>query len=176
MRMLRAVANARRTLRAGFTTVRNLGLFVQTGGFLLDVALMKAIDSGWIDGPRVVPPATPSRPTGGHLDPTMFEAFAPHVMPLTVEEGIANGVDEVRKAVRYQIKYGAKLIKVCASGGVMSHTGPGGRAAVLRRGAARRSPTRPTGAGCGSPRTPTATTAFEPRRGGHRLHRARLRS
>ena len=55
LRTLRAVANARRTLRAGFTTVRNLGLFVQTGGLLLDVALMKAIDFGWIDGPRVVP-------------------------------------------------------------------------------------------------------------------------
>src|SRR5207244_13363178 len=50
----------------------------------------------------------------------------PHVMPLTVEEGIANGVSEVRKAVRYQIKHGAELIKVCASGGVMSHTGPPG--------------------------------------------------
>jgi imidazolonepropionase-like amidohydrolase len=56
----------------------------------------------------------------------MFQAFAPHVLPLTVEEGIANGVSEVRKAVRYQIKYGAKVIKVCASGGVMSHTGPAG--------------------------------------------------
>src|SRR5207248_1189208 len=65
-------------------------------------------------------------PTGGHLDPTMFQAFAPHLMPLTVEEGIANGVDEVRKAVRYQIKHGAKVVKVCASGGVMSHTGPAG--------------------------------------------------
>ena len=50
-RMLRAVGNARRTLRAGFTTVRNLGLFVKTGGYLLDVALGKAIDAGWIDGP-----------------------------------------------------------------------------------------------------------------------------
>jgi imidazolonepropionase-like amidohydrolase len=47
-------------------------------------------------------------------------------LPLTVEEGVANGVSEVRKAVRYQIKYGAKVIKVCASGGVMSHTGPAG--------------------------------------------------
>ena len=56
----------------------------------------------------------------------MFQAFAPHVLPLTVEEGIANGVSEVRKAVRYQIKYGAKVIKVSASGGVMSHTGPAG--------------------------------------------------
>jgi imidazolonepropionase-like amidohydrolase len=126
LRTLRAVANARRTLRSGFTTVRNLGLFIQTNGLLLDVALMKAIDFGWIDGPRVVPAGHAISPTGGHLDPTMFQALAPHLMPLTVEEGIANGDAEVRKAVRYQIKYGAKLIKCCASGGVMSHTGPAG--------------------------------------------------
>src|SRR5271165_5059247 len=126
VRTLRAVANARRTLRAGFTTVRNLGLFIQTGGLLLDVALKKAIDHGWIEGPRVVPAGHAITPTGGHLDPTMFQAFAPHIMPLTVEEGIANGVSQVRQAVRYQIKYGAQVIKVCASGGVMSHTGPAG--------------------------------------------------
>jgi imidazolonepropionase-like amidohydrolase len=126
VRTLRAVANARRTLRAGFTTVRNLGLFIQTGGLLLDVALKNPIDLGWIDGPRVVPAGHAITPTGGHLDPTMFQAFAPHVLPLTVEEGIANGVSEIRKAVRYQIKHGAQLIKVCASGGVMSHTGPAG--------------------------------------------------
>lgn len=126
VRTLRAVANARRTLQAGFTTVRNLGLFVQTGGLLLDVALKKAIDLGWIEGPRVVPAGHAITPTGGHLDPTMFQAFAPHIMPLTLEEGIANGVDEVRKAVRYQIKHGAQVIKVCASGGIMSHTGPAG--------------------------------------------------
>src|SRR3954453_9421711 len=126
LKTLRGVANARRTLRSGFTTVRNLGLFVQTGGLLLDVALKKAIDFGWIDGPRVVPAGHAISPPGGHLDPTMFQALAPHVMPLTVEEGIANGVSEVRKAVRYQIKHGAQLIKVCASGGVMSHTGPAG--------------------------------------------------
>jgi imidazolonepropionase-like amidohydrolase len=125
-RTLRAVANGRRTLRAGFTTVRNLGLFVQTGGILLDVALMKAIDLGWVDGPRVVPAGHAISPTGGHLDPTMFQAFAPHVLPITVEEGVADGVSQVRRAVRYQIKYGARLIKCCASGGVMSHTGPAG--------------------------------------------------
>lgn len=126
VRTLRAVVNARRTLRSGFTTVRNLGLFVQTGGILLDVALKKAIDLGWVDGPRVVPAGHAISPTGGHLDPTMFQALAPNVLPLTVEEGVANGVDEVRKAVRYQIKYGAKVIKTCVSGGVMSHTGPAG--------------------------------------------------
>src|SRR5947208_8953249 len=126
VRTLRAVANARRTLRAGFTTVRNLGLFVQTGGLLLDVALRKAIDLGWIDGPRVIAAGHAITPTGGHLDPTMFQAFAPQIMQLTVEEGIANGVSEGRKAVRYQIKHGAQLIKVCASGGIMSHTGAAG--------------------------------------------------
>jgi imidazolonepropionase-like amidohydrolase len=126
VRTLRGVTNGGRTLRAGFTTVRNLGLFLQTNGILLDVALKKAIDLGWVDGPRVVPAGHAICPTGGHLDPTMFQAFAPHVLPLTVEEGIANGIDEVRKAVRYQIKHGAQVIKVCASGGVMSHTGPAG--------------------------------------------------
>ena len=125
-RVLRAVGNARRTLRAGFTTVRNLGLFVKTGGYLLDVALGKAIDAGWIDGPRIVPAGHAITPTGGHLDPTMFAAFIPGALELTVEEGIANGVDEIRKAVRYQIKHGAQLIKVCVSGGVMSLTGEAG--------------------------------------------------
>jgi imidazolonepropionase-like amidohydrolase len=126
LRVLRAVGNARRTLRAGFTTVRNLGLFLKTGGYLLDVALGKAIDAGWIAGPRIVPAGHAISPTGGHLDPTMFAGFAPGVLPISVEEGVANGVPEVRKAVRYQIKHGAQLIKVCASGGVMSLTGEPG--------------------------------------------------
>ncbi|MEX5631630.1 metal-dependent hydrolase family protein [Parafrankia sp. FMc2] len=126
LRMMRATQNARRTLRAGFTTVRNLGLFCKTSGYLLDVALMKAIDAGWIDGPRIVPAGHAITPTGGHLDPTMFGAFAPHVLKLTVEEGLANGVDEVRKAVRYQIKHGAQVIKMCGSGGAMTNTGSSG--------------------------------------------------
>jgi imidazolonepropionase-like amidohydrolase len=126
LRMLRAVGNARRTLRAGFTTVRNLGLFVKTGGYLLDVALAKAIDAGWIDGPRVIPAGHAITPTGGHLDPTTIAGMMPGVLTMTVEEGIADGVDQVRKAVRYQIKHGAKLIKICASGGVMSDSGAAG--------------------------------------------------
>jgi imidazolonepropionase-like amidohydrolase len=126
LKTLRGVVNARTTLLAGFTTVRNLGLFVQTGGLLLDVALMKAIDAGWIDGPRVVPAGHAITPTGGHLDPTMFQGLAPGIMPLSVEEGICDGVEQVRRAVRYQIKYGAQVIKVCASGGVMSLTGSPG--------------------------------------------------
>ena len=123
---LRATVNAKRTLRAGFTTVRNLGLFVKTGGYLLDVALAEASDRGWFDGPRIVPAGHAICPTGGHLDPSAQSGMAPHMMPLSVEEGIADGIDEVRKAVRYQIKHGAKLIKCCASGGVMTPTGPPG--------------------------------------------------
>jgi imidazolonepropionase-like amidohydrolase len=125
-RTLRATVNARKTLHAGFTTVRNLGLMVKTGGYLLDVALMRAIDQGWVEGPRIVPAGHAVTPYGGHLDPTVFQKLAPGIMPLSVGEGIANGVDEVRTCVRYQIRHGAQLIKISASGGVMSHsTAPG---------------------------------------------------
>jgi imidazolonepropionase-like amidohydrolase len=121
-RTLRGAVNARTTLLAGFTTVRNLGLMVKTGGYMLDVALQQAIDQGWFDGPRIVPAGHAITPYGGHLDPTVFQRLAPGIMPLSVAEGIANGVSEVRACVRYQIRHGAKVIKVSASGGVMSHS------------------------------------------------------
>jgi imidazolonepropionase-like amidohydrolase len=125
-RTLRATLNARQTLHAGFTTVRNLGLMVKTGGYLLDVALQRAIDQGWHEGPRIIPAGHAITPYGGHLDPRVFQRMAPGVMPLSIGEGIANGVDQVRECVRYQIRHGAQVIKVSASGGVMSHsTGPG---------------------------------------------------
>jgi imidazolonepropionase-like amidohydrolase len=125
-RALRGAVNCRTTLMAGFTTVRNLGLMVYTAGFLLDVDLAKAVDLGWFPGPRIVPAGHAITPTGGHLDPTMFQGLAPGIMPQSVEQGIANGVAEVRHAVRYQIKYGAKLIKISASGGVMSFSSAAG--------------------------------------------------
>jgi imidazolonepropionase-like amidohydrolase len=125
-RTLRATLNARKTLLAGFTTVRNLGLMVKTGGYLLDVALQRVIDQGWVDGPRIIPAGHAITPYGGHLDPRVFQRMAPGVMPVSVEEGIANGVAQVQECVRYQIRHGAKVIKVSASGGVMSHsTSPG---------------------------------------------------
>jgi imidazolonepropionase-like amidohydrolase len=125
-RTLRGTVNAQTTLLAGFTTVRNLGLMVKTGGYLLDVDLGRAIDQGWMPGPRVVSAGHAITPTGGHLEATMFQRLAPDIMPLSVEEGVANGVPEVRKAVRYQLKYGAGVIKISATGGVMSHsTGAG---------------------------------------------------
>ncbi len=125
-RTLRGAVNCNTTLLAGFTTVRNLGLMVYTAGFLLDVDLARAVDQGWFPGPRIFPAGHAITPTGGHLDPTMFQGLAPGIMPQSVESGIANGVAEVRKSVRYQMKYGAKLIKISASGGVMSFSSAAG--------------------------------------------------
>ena len=108
--------------------MRNLGLFVKTGGYLLDVAL------GAGDRPRLdrrarasCPAGHAITPTGGHLDPTMFQRLgARHHAAQRSRRASPTACAEVRKAVRYQIKYGAKLIKVSASGGVMSHSGPAG--------------------------------------------------
>ncbi len=116
---LRGARNARLTLLAGFTTVRDVGSFRG----LPDIALMRAIDSGLVDGPRMFPAGHAISITGGHCDIT---GFAPGVLEGGPEEGIADGVDEVLKAVRYQIKHGAKVIKVCATAGVLSFEGPVG--------------------------------------------------
>jgi imidazolonepropionase-like amidohydrolase len=109
---LRGVRNARLTLLAGFTTVRDVG----APGFA-DVSLMKAIDAGIVPGPRMIPSAHAIGITGGHCDDT---GWAPGVNELGAEQGVADGVDAVVRAVRYQIKHGAKVIKVCATAGVLS--------------------------------------------------------
>src|SRR4051794_37087552 len=109
---LRGARNARVTLLAGFTTVRDVGAV----GFA-DVSLMKAVDGGLVMGPRIVPSAHAIGITGGHCDDT---GWAPGVNELGPEQGVADGVDEAVRAVRYQIKHGAKVIKVCATAGVLS--------------------------------------------------------
>ena len=109
---LRGARNARLTLLAGFTTVRDVG----APGFA-DVSLMKAIDAGFIIGPRMIPSAHAIGITGGHCDDT---GWAPGVNELKPEQGVADGVDAAVRAVRYQIKHGAKVIKVCATAGVLS--------------------------------------------------------
>ncbi len=119
-RAYRASVNARATLLAGFTTVRNVGLMVKTGGCLIDVALARAIDEGWAEGPRIIPAGHAITPGGGHVEPRVPQHLAPGTMPLSLEESLANGVSEVRKCVGYQICHGAKVIKILASGGVMS--------------------------------------------------------
>jgi imidazolonepropionase-like amidohydrolase len=115
---LRGARNARNTLMAGFTTVRDVG-----SGDFVDVALMRAIDQQFIPGPRVFPAGHSIGITGGHCDTT---GYVPGVMELGPERGVADGTDGVLKAVRYQIKHGAKVIKVCATAGVLSLEGPVG--------------------------------------------------
>lgn len=115
---LRGARNAGRTLRAGFTTVRNLG----SGGFT-DVALLRAIDRGDVPGPRIVPAGHSIGITGGHCDAT---GYRPGILELGPEQGVADGVDGVVRAVRYQIKHGAAVIKICATAGVLSFEGPVG--------------------------------------------------
>jgi len=110
---LRGASNAVKTLMAGFTTVRNVG----AGGFS-DVSLMKAIDAGLIQGPRIIPAGHAIGITGGHCDAT---GWAPGVLELGPKDGVADGVDQVVEAARYQIKHGAKVIKVCATAGVLSY-------------------------------------------------------
>jgi imidazolonepropionase-like amidohydrolase len=78
---------------------------------------MKAIDAGFVMGPRMIPSAHAIGITGGHCDDT---GWAPGVNELDYTHGVADGVDEVVKAVRYQVKHGAKVIKVCATAGVLS--------------------------------------------------------
>ena len=116
---LNGVKFAKDTLMAGFTTVRDAGALP---GFP-DIALMRAINDGRVDGPRMWPSGHYISIIGGHCDVT---GFAPGIMELGPKQGIATGVDEVLKGVRYQIKHGAKVIKVCATAGVYSMEGSAG--------------------------------------------------
>lgn len=115
---LRGARNARNTLMAGFTTVRDVG-----SNDFVDVALMRAIDQQFIPGPRVFPAGHSIGITGGHCDTT---GYAPGVQEHGPEQGVADGTEGVLKAVRYQIKHGAKVIKICATAGVLSLEGPVG--------------------------------------------------
>lgn len=102
--------NAKITLEAGFTTVRN----VAADGFT-DVALRDAINDGDVPGPRMLVSGPPLSITGGHCDDNLLP-YEFHVQA----DGVADGIPAVQHKVRENIKYGADLIKVCATGGVMS--------------------------------------------------------
>lgn len=109
---------ARRTLEGGFTTVRDLG-----GSDYVDVGLRNAITGGYITGPRMLVAVHPIGSSGSHADDTPYppSTGVPQSGPLN---GICNGVEECRAAVRYQVKYGADVIKFMPSGGVLSLTDP----------------------------------------------------
>lgn len=105
------VGNALKTLRVGFTTVRNVG-----SANFDDVGLRQAIDEGYVPGPRIVTATWALGAAGGHCDETGLPPRFDHREP-----SVFNGPDEARARVRYVHKYGAQLIKICATGGVFSH-------------------------------------------------------
>src|SRR5262245_5927117 len=111
---LRAAELARRTVMAGFTTIRDVG-----AGDYIDVGLRNAIAGGVVPGPRMLVAVHALGARGGHCDNTGFpyERFGPEP---GIANGIATGPDQFRDAVRFQVKYGADVIKVCATGGVLS--------------------------------------------------------
>jgi imidazolonepropionase-like amidohydrolase len=111
---LRSTTYAKKTLLAGFTTVRELG-----DNGTNSVSLRKAIDNGWILGPRIYTAGKSLATTGGHADPTNGTKgqFKRDGTPV---DGVVNGVDDARKAVRQRYKDGADLIKLTATGGVLS--------------------------------------------------------
>ena len=103
---------AKRTLMAGFTTVRNVG-----AQYFVDVSLKKAIDRGIIIGPRIIPAGWAIGITGGHGD---AGGLAPGLMERDWRSGVADGPEEALKAARYQIKHGAEVIKIMPTAGVLS--------------------------------------------------------
>ena len=111
-----AVPNALKTLNAGFTTIRNVGSEAWN-----DVGLNQAIEQGQIPGPRIVPAGYAFGATGGHCDSTFFPPSMNQKSPYN-----ADSADAARKSVREIRKYGAQVIKICATGGVFSrNTEPG---------------------------------------------------
>ena len=117
---IRATAFARATVEAGFTTVRDLGSRFVASREFVDVALRNSINKGVIVGPRMLVATKGIGATGGHFDPTNgFRDFLFGREP-DYTDGIANGPDEIRKAVRFEVKNGADVIKAAVSGGVLS--------------------------------------------------------
>lgn len=111
---IEATTYARRTLLAGFTTVRDLG-----SDSLIDVGLRNAINAGAVPGPRMLVSVHAIGSRGGHCDGTA--GYRPDLLKEPgPEQGVADGADQVRSAVRFNVKHGADVIKVCASGGVLS--------------------------------------------------------
>jgi len=114
---IRASVNARKTLLAGFTTVRDVG-----SQDFLDVGLRNAISSGVIPGPRMLVAVHALGATGGHCDDSAGLRFGLLHHETGPEDGVINSPDQARYAVRFNIKYGADVIKTCATGGVLSPT------------------------------------------------------
>ena len=117
MSALKGVMYARRTLDAGFTTVRDLG-----GDPEAIYALRDAIDAGYVEGPRILAAGSAIAATGGHGD---VDGVKAELLDLWTPETICDGPYDCRRATRYAIKYGADWIKITATGGVLSDTATG---------------------------------------------------
>jgi len=113
---MRSIMFAMRTLKAGFTTVRDVGSSAQEM-----YAMRDAIDAGWIDGPRIIA-AGGVGITGGHAD---ISGVKPELMELWTDDSICNGPYDCRRATRNAIKYGADLIKITSTGGVLTDRATG---------------------------------------------------
>lgn len=111
---LYAAANAKKTLEAGFTTVRNLG-----DGGMQTISLRKAIERGLVVGPRIITSGKTLATTGGHGDPTNGKSKNDYTPP-SPEEGVIDSYDDAKKAVRQRYKDGVDGIKITATGGVLS--------------------------------------------------------
>ena len=117
---IKATTYARATVEAGFTTVRDLGSRVVASREFVDIALRNSINKGVIVGPRMLVATKGIGATGGHFDPTSgFRDFLFGREP-DYTDGIADGPEEIRKAVRFEVKNGADVIKAAVSGGVLS--------------------------------------------------------
>jgi len=116
-RALLGAAHAQQTLEAGFTTVRNVGADAFT-----DISLRNAINAGWVPGPRILGAGISFGISGGHCDGS--SGLQPDIPESKggFETGAADGVEAVREMVRYDVKHGADVIKICATGGVLSPT------------------------------------------------------
>jgi imidazolonepropionase-like amidohydrolase len=119
---LRASVHARNTLEAGFTTVRDVGSRFPGSKEFVDVALRNAINKGYVVGPRMLVATYGIGATGGHFDPTGGFRDMLFGREPDYSEGIADGPDAIRKAVRFEVKNGADVIKAAVSGGVLSLT------------------------------------------------------
>ena len=116
------VRNARSTLEAGFTTVRDIGTFRA----FVDVALKEGIDNGWFPGPRMMCAGAYVTTPGGAGDLTGLAVDVDEVVPRDLRFGVTSGVDQMRTTVRQVLRYGADFIKVLATGAVLtSGTRPG---------------------------------------------------
>ncbi|HET6713863.1 MAG TPA: amidohydrolase family protein [Actinomycetota bacterium] len=116
------VRNARATLEAGFTTVRDIGTFRA----FVDVALRDGIEAGWIAGPRMMCAGAYVTTPGGAGDVTGLAVDVDEVVPRDLRFGVTSGVDQMRSTVRQVLRYGADFIKVLATGAVLtSGTKPG---------------------------------------------------